>query len=66
MAIMDVVRNMMLKKMLVFSGADKRTTNKFQLGAVGIAETMDKVAEQLQIFGENIAERVISLIGRRG
>ena len=41
MAIMDVVRNMMLKKMLVFSGADKRTTNKFQLGAVGIAETMD-------------------------
>ena len=66
MTIMDVVRNMMLKKMLVFSGADKRTTNKFQLGAVGIAETMDKDAEQLQIFGENIAERVISLIGRRG
>lgn len=62
MAIMDIVRNMMLKKMLVFSGAGKRTTNRFQLGAVGIVETMDKEAEQFQIFGENIVEKVISLM----
>lgn len=61
LAIMDIVRNMMLKKMLVFSGAGKRTTNKFQLGAVGIVETLDKDAEQFQIFGENIIEKVISL-----
>ena len=46
-AIMDVVRNMMLKRMLVFSGAGKNTTNKFQLGAVGIVETMNKDAEEL-------------------
>lgn len=62
MAIMDIVRNMMLKKMLVFSGAGKKTTNRFQLGAVGIVETMDKEAEQFQIFGENIVEKVISLM----
>lgn len=62
MAIMDIVRNMMLKKMLVFSGAGKKTTNRFQLGAVGTVETMDKEAEQFQIFGENIVEKVISLM----
>lgn len=61
-AIMDVVRNMMLKRMLVFSGAGKKTTNKFQLGAVGIVETMNKDAEQFQVFGENVAEKVISLL----
>ncbi len=64
-AIMDVVRNMMLKRMLVFSGAGKKTTNKFQLGAVGIVETMNKDAEQFQVFGENIAEKVISLIAKQ-
>ena len=64
-AIMDVVRNMMLKRMLVFSGAGKNTTNKFQLGAVGIVETMNKDAEQFQVFGENIAEKVISLIAKQ-
>lgn len=63
-AIMDIVRNMMLKRMLVFSGAGKKTTNKFQLGAVGIVETMNKDAEQFQVFGENIAEKVISLIAK--
>ena len=64
-AIMDVVRNMMLKRMLVFSGAGKNTTNKFQLGAVGIVETMNKDAEQFQVFGENIAEKAISLIAKQ-
>lgn len=64
-AIMDVVRNMMLKRMLVFSGAGKKTTNKFQLGAVGIVETMNKDAEQFQVFGENVAEKVISLIAKQ-
>ncbi len=64
-AIMDVVRNMMLKRMLVFSGAGKNTTNKFQLGAVGIVETMNKDAEKFQVFGENIAEKVISLIAKQ-
>ena len=63
--IMDIVRNMMLKRMLVFSGAGKKTTNKFQLGAVGIVETMNKDAEQFQVFGENIAEKVISLIAKQ-
>lgn len=61
LAIMDVVRNMMLKEMLVFSGAGKGTTNRFQLGAVGIVKTMDQDAEQLQVFGENIVEKVVSL-----
>lgn len=64
-AIMDVVRNMMLKRMFVFSGAGKNTTNKFQLGAVGIVETMNKDAEQFQVFGENIAEKAISLIAKQ-
>lgn len=65
MAIMDIVRNMMLKKMLVFSGAGKKTTNRFQLGAVGIVETMDKDAEQFRIFGENIIEKAVALASKQ-
>lgn len=64
-AIMDIVRNMMLKKMLVFSGAGKKTTNRFQLGAVGIVETMDKDAEQFRIFGENIIEKAVALASKQ-
>lgn len=63
-AIMDIVRNMLLKRMLVFSGTGNNTINKFQLGAVGIAETLDKDAEQFRVFGENIVEKVISLTAK--
>lgn len=63
-AIMDIVRNMLLKRMLVFSGTGNNTTNKFQLGAVGIAETLDKDAEQFRVFGENIVEKVVSLTAK--
>lgn len=63
-AIMDIVRNMLLKRMLVFSGAGNKTTNKFQLGAVGIAETLDKDAEQFRVFGENIVEKIVSLTSK--
>ncbi len=55
-AIMDIVRNMLLKKMLVFSGAGEKTENRFQIGAVGLAKTLDEDAAQLEIFGENVAQ----------
>ena len=45
-AIMDIVRNMLLKKMLVFSGAGEKTENRFQLGAIGIAKTLEQDASQ--------------------
>ena len=64
-AIMDVVRNMLLKRMLVFSGAGKKTANRFQLGAIGIAAALDQDAEQLQIFGENIVEQLVSIAAKR-
>ncbi len=63
-AIMDIVRNMLLKRMLVFSGVGNKTTNKFQLGAVGISETLDKDAEQFRVFGENIVEKIVSLTSK--
>lgn len=58
-AIMDIVRQMLLKKMLVFSGAGAKTENKFQIGAVGIVQTLDNDAAQFEIFGENVAQMVV-------
>ena len=58
-AIMDIVRNMLLKKMLVFSGAGARTENRFQIGAIGIAKTLDDDAAQFEIFGENVAQMAV-------
>lgn len=64
MAIMDIVRNMLLKKMLVFSGAGDKTQNKFQIGAVGITETLDCDAEQFEIFGENVAQMAVKMTAK--
>ncbi|UWP59977.1 flavodoxin family protein [Ruminococcus gauvreauii] len=63
-AIMDIVRNMLLKKILVFSGAGEKTENKFQLGAVGIAETLDHDAAQFEIFGENVAQIAVKIAAK--
>lgn len=52
---------MLLKKMLVFSGAGEKTENKFQIGAVGIAETLDRDAKQFEIFGENVAKMTVKI-----
>lgn len=61
LAIMDVVGNMLLKKMLVFSGAGEKTANKFQIGAIGIVETLSRDADQFEIFGENVAQMVVTM-----
>lgn len=63
-AIMDIVKNMLLKKMLVFSGAGEKTENSFQIGAIGIAKTLDHDAAQLEIFGENIAQMAVKMMAK--
>lgn len=63
-AIMDLVKHMLLKKMLVFSGAGEKTENRFQIGAVGIAETLDHDAAQFEVFGENVAQMAVKRAAR--
>ena len=58
-AIMDVLRHMLVKGMLVFSGAGRG----FQIGAVGLARDMEGSAEQLEAFGANVAETALKLFG---
>ena len=63
-AIMDIVRNMLLKRMLVFSGAGEKTENRFQLGAIGIAKTLEQDASQLELFGEHVAKMAVRMAAR--
>lgn len=62
-AIMDIVRLMLMKKMLVCSGAGKNTKNKFQLGGIAIAQTLEEDGEQLEEFGKTVAEFAVKIAG---
>lgn len=64
-AIMDVLRHMLLKGMLVFSGTGTRADARFQMGAVGVANQLDKCAGQFEAFGENVAQTAIRLFGHQ-
>lgn len=60
-ALLDMLRHMMLKGMLVFSGQGNAGQHRFQLGAVGIARTLQQDAEQMEAFGEAVAQMAVRL-----
>lgn len=62
-AIMEILRHMLLKGMLVFSGRGKKTANNFQIGAVGLAGNLEQCSEQFEIFGECVAQTAVELFG---
>ncbi len=62
-AMMEMLRHMLVKGMLVFSGAGDKTGNKFQIGAAGLAKDVEKSAELFEIFGECVAHKATELFG---
>ena len=56
-AIMEIIRHMLAKGMLVCSGAGKE--QRFQIGAVGLAGQMQQADKQFEIFGAAVAEMAV-------
>ncbi len=54
-AIMEIVRHMLVKGMLVCSGAEKGQA--FQIGAVGLAGRMNQLENLFRAFGASVAEK---------
>lgn len=63
-AIMEILRHMLLKGMLVFSGTGSDVAGRFQIGGVGLAGEMDADAKQLEAFGANVAQKAVELFGK--
>ena len=63
-AIMEILRHMLLKGMLVFSGTDPKSEYKFQLGAVSTADNLDKDSRRLEAFGEAVAQTAVRQFGK--
>lgn len=63
-ALMEMLRHMLLKGMLVFSGTADKTEDRFQIGAVGMARDMDGSAEQFEAFGEAVAQKAMGFFGK--
>ena len=61
-ALMEMIRHMLAKGMLVFSGKSGR----FQIGAVALAQSIDASQKSLETFGVSIAERAIQAGGGKG
>lgn len=64
-AIMETVRHMLAKGMLVYAGTGSAAKNKFQIGAVGVAGQLEKCAGEFESFGADVAENVVKLFGRQ-
>lgn len=63
-AIMEILRHMLLKRMLVFSGSGQKTAHNFQIGAVGMARDLEQCSGQFEAFGECVAQTVVKLFGK--
>ena len=61
-AIMETMRHMLLKGMLVFSGTG--AGHNFQIGAVGMARDMEASTEQFEDFGECVVQTALELFGK--
>ena len=61
-AIMEIVRYMLLKGMLVCSGMGEEAGHNFQIGAVGIGKNIDQYKEQFGHMGAAVAQTAIRLI----
>lgn len=57
-AIMEIVRHMLVKGMLVCSGAEKGQA--FQIGAVGLASMMNQSENLFRAFGASVAEKAVT------
>ncbi len=64
-AIMETVRHMLAKGMLVYSGAGGASKSKFQIGAVGIAGQLESCTGEFESFGAEVAEQAVKLFGRQ-
>lgn len=62
-AIMEILRHMLLKGMMVFSGTGQKPEHKFQIGAVGIAKEIEQCSEQFETFGACVAQKAVNLFG---
>lgn len=60
-AIMEMLRHMLVKGMLIFSGAGQSAEHKFQIGGVGIGKNIEQSAEGFEGFGECVAQTAIRL-----
>jgi len=60
-AIMEIIRHMLAKGMLVCSGAGKG--QPFQIGAVGLASMMDQSEKLFESFGATVAQKVVERSG---
>lgn len=60
-AIMEIIRHMLVKGMLVCSGADKG--QRFQIGAVGLASLLDQSEPMFEAFGVSVAQKVLDRSG---
>lgn len=63
-AIMEILRHMLVKGMLVFSGTGESAAHKFQIGAVGIGKEIEKFEGEFEEFGESVAQTAIKLFGK--
>lgn len=63
-ALLDMLRHMMLKGMLVFSGQDSSGAHRFQLGAVGVARQLQQEAAQFESFGQAVAKTAVKLFAK--
>ena len=61
-ALMEMIRHMLAKGMLVSAGKSGR----FQIGAIALAQSIDASQKALETFGASIAERAIQAGGGKG
>lgn len=61
-AIMEMIRHMLVKGMLVYSGSGQDSGSRFQIGAVALAQDIDSAELQLETFGGCVAEQAVRLI----
>lgn len=63
-AVMEVLRHMLVKGMLIFSGTGQDPEHKFQIGAVGIGKNIQQSGGQFEKFGECVARTAVDLFGK--
>ena len=59
-ALMEILRHMLVKGMLICSGMDLKGERKFQIGAIGIAKNLEEQEDEFASFGAAIAEKTVN------
>ena len=60
-AIMEMIRHMLVKGMLVYSGMSGKNRNHFQIGAMGMGKNLEASREELEAFGAAVAEKTLEI-----